>query len=382
MRVVLVSRFPREADAPRGGVETVTLALTRALCQLDDLDVHVVVLDRANRTSNQTSFGRATVHRLPGSRTPQILDVLGGPGRVRLHRHLVGLRPDIVHFHETYGYGAPSLPLPVVFTIHGFDHANIPAERRRAAWLRAPLWRAVEAWGLRRQRHVIAITPYVREHLQGRTSAEIYDIENPLDPTFFEVPRQTERGRVLFAGWITPRKNPLALVSAIGLLRDAGVHAVLRLAGEPSDVVYADKVRAAISRLELADRVEILGRVSPERIRAELGAAAAFVLPSLQENAPMAISEALAAGVPVIASNRCGMPHMIREGRTGFLVDPEDVRGIADRLVRVLTDDQLQQEMGTAARTYAYERFHPTAVAAKTRAVYERVIREHQKREA
>lgn len=382
MRAVLVSRFPRDADSPRGGVETVTLALTHALCQFDDLDVHVVAFDRATRTVSRTQLGRATVHRLPGSRTPQMLDVLGGPGRARLHRYLLGLRPDIVHFHETYGYGAPSLGLPVVFTIHGFDHANIPAERRTAGWLRAPLWKAVEAWGLRRQRHVIAITPYVREHLHGRTTATIYDIENPLDPAYFEIPRQTVPGRVLFAGWITPRKNPLALVTAIGLVRDAGVQAVLRLAGEPSDVAYAETVRTAISRLALADRVELLGRVSPERIRAELGAAAAFVLPSLQENAPMAISESLAAGVPVIASNLCGMPHMILEGRTGFLVDPKDVRGIADRLVRLLTDDRLQREMGAAAHAYALERFHPMAVAAKTRAVYEQVIREHQVRRA
>jgi glycosyltransferase involved in cell wall biosynthesis len=378
MKVILVSRLPRDTSAPRGGVESVTLALTRALCELDDLEVHVVALDPASRTLLRTQLGRATVHRLPGSRVPQMLDVLGGPGRARLHRYLLGLRPDIVHFHETYGYGGPSLGLPVVFTIHGFDHANIPAERRRAGWLRAPLWKAVEAWGLRRQRHVIAITPYVREHLDGRTTATIHDIENPLDPAYFEIPRKTVPGRVLFAGWITPRKNPLALVNAIGLVRDDGVEAALHLAGEPSDAAYAETVRAAISRLGLADRVELLGRVSPERIRSELSAAAAFVLPSLQENAPMAISEALAAGVPVIASNLCGMPHMIVEGRTGYLVDPQDVRGIADRLVRLLKDDRLQREMGEAAHASALERFHPKAVAAKTRAVYEQVIREHQ----
>ena len=139
----------------------------------------------------------------------------------------------------------------------------------------------------------------------------------------------------------------------------------MHLAGEPSDAAYAETVRAAISRLGLADRVELLGRVSPERIRSELSAAAAFVLPSLQENAPMAISEALAAGVPVIASNLCGMPHMIVEGRTGYLVDPQDVRGIADRLVRLLKDDRLQREMGEAAHAYALERFHPKAVAGK-----------------
>ena len=87
----------------------------------------------------------------------------------------------------------------------------------------------------------------------------------------------------------------------------------------------------------------------------------------------MAIAEAMAAGVPVIASNRCGMPYMVQEGQTGFLIDPESTDQIAERLACLLDSPRLCQQMGEAAREVAMGRFHPRAVAEKTRAVYRQV---------
>ena len=87
----------------------------------------------------------------------------------------------------------------------------------------------------------------------------------------------------------------------------------------------------------------------------------------------MAIAEAMAAGIPVIASNRCGMPYMIRKGQTGFLIDSESTEQIADRLAKLVGSPQLCQQMGQAGRRVAMERFHPHAVAQKTKAVYKRI---------
>ena len=87
----------------------------------------------------------------------------------------------------------------------------------------------------------------------------------------------------------------------------------------------------------------------------------------------MAIAEAMAAGIPVVASNRCGMPYMIQEGKTGFLIDPESSEQIARCLIQLLGAQQLRQQMGQAGRQMAMERFHPHAVALRTKAVYERI---------
>ncbi|MBU0718585.1 MAG: glycosyltransferase family 4 protein, partial [Planctomycetes bacterium] len=244
------------------------------------------------------------------------------------------------------------------------------------AWLRAPLWKRVERWGLARQKHIISITPYVRNLVEPLTDAHIYDIDNPIDPACFRIRRKEIPGRVFFAGWITPRKNPLGLIHAFAKVRNEGVDATLHLAGEESDPPYAESVRKAIDKYGLGDHVHMLGRVRTEDIRRELAAASVFVLPSRQENAPMAISESMAAGVPVIASNLCGMPFMVREGETGYLIDPDDHDMIAERIIRLLSDTGLRQQMGRQAAEDATRRFHPTSVASKTRAVYESVMAE------
>ncbi|MGE3181259.1 MAG: glycosyltransferase family 4 protein [Phycisphaerae bacterium] len=376
MKVAIFSRFPRNIDAPRGGVETVTVGLTRALSEMSDLEIHVVTLDKDARKIETESAGRATIHRLPGSKTPQMLDIIAGPGRARIRKYLTALKPDVAHFHETYGHGIAPLPMPIVFTIHGFDHANIPAEGRKGAWLRVPLWKMIESWGLRRQKYIISITQYVRDHIQNRTNATIFDIENPLQPSFFEIPRNTVPGRVFFAGWITPRKNPLTLVHAFKKLRDKGIAATLHLAGEAKDPPYAAVVKSAIAESGYASDIDLMGRISPADIRRELSEASVSVLPSLQENAPMAISEALAAGVPMIAANRCGMPYMVKEGVTGFLVEPHDADAIADRLATILSSPQTHEKMSQAAKKDAYDRFHPDSVAKKTRDAYAKIVAE------
>lgn len=378
MKVALFSRFPRNVDAPRGGVETVTVGLSRALSAMPDMDIHVVTLQKDSDKRETETVGNATIHRLPGTKTPQMVDVVAGPGKKRIREFLTELKPDIAHFHETYGHGIDPLPMPMVFTIHGFDHANIPAEGQKHQWLRVPLWKMIEGWGLRRQKYIISITQYVRDHIESRTTAKIFDIENPLQPAFFEIPRNTVAGRIFFAGWITPRKNPLTLVHAFQKLRERGVSASLHLAGELKDPPYGQQVKDAIASSGFADDIDLMGRISPDDIRRELSEASVSVLPSLQENAPMAISEALAAGVPMIAANRCGMPYMVNEGVTGYLVEPHDADTIADRLETILSDSAKHAAMSEAARKDAYERFHPDSVAKKTRAAYEQIIAENK----
>ncbi len=378
LRVAMFSRVPRRADSPRGGVESVTVALAQQLGATEGVDLHLVTLERGLSAAVVEPFGPATVHRLPGSRWPHVLDILVGPGHWRLRRYLRQLAPDVVHFQEYHGLTIGQLDVPHVYTLHGFDHANIPADGGRMAWLRAPLWRCVEAYGLARQRYMVSISPYVREEIEPLTPAWIFEIDNPLVPAFFDVKRAEVPGRVFFAGWISSRKNPLTLVKAFARIAPELPEAHLHIAGEAKnqDAAYAAALRQTIAAHGLGGRVTLLGRVSQDEIRRQLGQASVFVLPSLQENSPMAIAEAMAVGVPVISSNRCGMPYMIREGETGFLLDPEDVSALADRLAALLADAPRRRAMGQAAREDAVERFHPRAVADRTLEAYRTMLRE------
>ena len=317
--------------------------------------------------------GRATVHRLPGSCWPQIADVLIGPGKRRLIRYLKELRPDVVHTHETYGLGLGRLPMPHVFTVHGFDDQNLVADSARLASLRAPLWRAVQRYGLARQQSVISITPYVRKMIEPLTAAEIHDIDNPVDKQFFNTPREEESGRILCVGWINERKNTLGSVEAFAKVVEQGMDAVLVIAGAHNEQDYYGRVMSCVIDKGLTDRVKFLGYAGHDQLARELAKASVLLLPSRQENAPMAIAEAMAVGLPVIASNRCGMPFMVSEGQSGFLVEPDDRDQIADRLIRLLSNPLLRRQMGEEGRRIAMARFYPDAVARQTRAVYEKM---------
>lgn len=376
MRIALATWFPRDPATPRGGVEAVSVNLTRALAEIPGNEVHVVTFDAETSDPMCHVWAGATVHCLP--RPPgSLLDFAKSVGRRTLQEYLRGLSPDVVHAHDTFGIMTRGMKLPRVFTIHGFIHEDTRLQGGWKARLRSESWKLEELATWREQPHIVAISPYVRERLRGIARGVIHDIENPIDAECFAIDRNEEPGRVFSAAVICRRKNPRALVDAVARL-DPGTDVKLRLAGPVGEVDYGESLEASIRDRNLTRRVDLLGSLSGSAVREELARAAVFALTSLEEGAPMGIAEAMAAGVPILTSNRCGMPYMVRHGETGFLVDPNDVHDIVRSLERLLADPALRKRMGEMARTRALEGFHPVRVAMRTMAVYEMVIAGHR----
>jgi glycosyltransferase involved in cell wall biosynthesis len=373
----MVTAFPADPQAPRGGVEAVSVNLAHGLCALPDVQLHVVTIDPACTEAREERCNGMTVHRLPRTGRRVLLEALGS-GRRQVRRRLEDIRPDVVHAHDVYGLMVKGLDLARVFTIHGFIYGDTLVSGRGCAWLRAQLWKRIETAGWADQPHIISISPYVRERLGGIARGVIHDIENPIAEEFFRVRRSEEPGTIFSAAVISPRKNTLRLVEALHRLVQEGLDARLRLAGPVVDADYGRCVQQRIDELKLSGRVRLLGRLSSSQIRDELARACVFALVSLEENSPMGIEEAMAARVVVVTSNRCGMPYMVADGRSGFLVDPFDAADIAGRLGQVLRDGNLRRRLGERAAQAALERFHPRQVAGRTREVYERALRGHR----
>jgi glycosyltransferase involved in cell wall biosynthesis len=174
----------------------------------------------------------------------------------------------------------------------------------------------------------------------------------------------------LYVGGITRGKRLLDLVEAVARVRPLapGVH--LRVAGPASDREYAARVTARIRELGLGTSVELLGGLPAERLVEEYRRASLLVLPSGQETSPMVIGEAMAVGVPVVATRTGGLPYLVQEGRTGWLVGVGDVAALADRVAQVLLDDAARSATAAAAREVAGRRFDPLVVATRARRVY------------
>jgi glycosyltransferase involved in cell wall biosynthesis len=373
LRVAVVTSWPDDPRAPAGGVEAVSVNLVEALVPLEGLELHVVTTKRTYTSLARERWQEVYIHRLPWA-GGSVLRHAVGPGRRQMQQYFATIAPDLIHAHDTYGLMVQGLALPRVFTIHGFIHGDTLVSGTRLARLRSRLWHRIETAGWADQPHIVSISPYVRERLTGIAHGVIHDIENPVAEAFFDITSNEHPGTIFSAAAITPRKNTLALVEAVADLVAKGLAVQLRLAGAANDTGYLRRVRERIEQKGLAGHVTLLGAIGSEQVRQELSAAAIFALVSLEENSPMGIAEAMAAAVPVVTSNRCGMPYMVRDGESGFLVDPHDPRDIAWRLGQLLENEELRRSLGDKGQEIARDRFHPAAVAQRTYAVYRRAL--------
>jgi glycosyltransferase involved in cell wall biosynthesis len=368
-RVALATWFPRNPATPKGGVEAVSVNLAGALARQDGLEVHVVTLDAGVQQPEITLWQCITIHRLPRGGAP-LLRFATGAGRRLIQDYLRGLQPDVVHAHDTFGLMTQGLDLPRVFTIHGFIHEDTRYAGGLKARCRALLWKRAELATWAEQPHVVAISPYVRERLAGIARGVVHDIENPIAPEGFALVREEQAGVIFSAAVICERKNTLGLVQAFARVAPRHPGARLRLAGPITEPAYGEKIQACIRGAGLEESVVLLGSLPAPVVREELARASIFALVSFEEGAPMGIAEAMAAGLPILTSNRCGMPYMVRHGESGFLVDPRDPADITWHLDQLLSDATGCRRIGTQARAAAERLFHPDRVAERTLSVY------------
>jgi glycosyltransferase involved in cell wall biosynthesis len=174
---------------------------------------------------------------------------------------------------------------------------------------------------------------------------------------------------VLSVGALAPRKNLGTLLHAFAQLRQRGLPYCLVLVGpqQPRYSVLDHTVR----ELGLEDAVVFTGYVDDADLPAVYCGASVFVFPSLFEGFGLPPIEAMACGVPVVASNNSSLPEVV--GNAGLLVDPHDVDAIASAIQRVLTEDGLRSLLASKGLARA-ERFQPARIAAEMCSVYQHVL--------
>jgi L-malate glycosyltransferase len=94
----------------------------------------------------------------------------------------------------------------------------------------------------------------------------------------------------------------------------------------------------------------------------------------LEDNCPMVVLEAMAAGVPVIAANVGGVPDLVEDGVTGLLCDPTDPKSMAAAVYRFMEKSSLREAVAGAGQRMAQTRFHPTVIAGKHLEIYREVL--------
>jgi glycosyltransferase involved in cell wall biosynthesis len=372
LRVALVALYPAPGAKAPGGVRAVVQNLVRGLQTYDDLHIHVIHCHADIQASATVEDRNVKVDYIAMPRRRLVPNTLRSI--VRVERLLRQVQPDVVNTHAAhYTVAALRAGYPTVFTIHGVVHREAQVYKGtlfdRSRFL-LESW--CERYAIRHVRDVIAISPYVLQEYRSRSDARFHCIDNPLPFEFFAIPNLEEEGRLLYAGTIDERKNVIDLLRALVIVRQEMPHVRLRVAGRATSQVYYRKVQDFVATQGLESNVECLGLQDSAHLMQEYAHCMAVVLASRQETAPMAVIESMAAGKPVVATRVGGVPDLVEDGRSGFIVEPGDVAGFARCIVELLTDKDLRRRMGQRSRQLA-ERFRLETVAGKYRQLYYKV---------
>jgi glycosyltransferase involved in cell wall biosynthesis len=278
-------------------------------------------------------------------------------------------RPEILHANSSKAgilgrLAAAWTRVPVrVFTVHGWAfkaYTGLPSALYR--WtdrLMAPLTTVT----------ICVAESELRAGLAARTCRRDRSvlIPNAVDVKGASVAAlEGDPPRLVTVGRLASPKDPLAL---IGALADVGSPFRVLVVGDGPDRAG---VEAAARRLGLDAAVEFAGE--RRDVAALLAGADVFVLASRSEGAPLSILEAMAAGLPVVASNVGGVGELVVDGETGLLVPPRDPAALTEALERLLADPALRRRLGAAGRRRALERFDLEAFRRAHVELYEREL--------
>jgi glycosyltransferase involved in cell wall biosynthesis len=247
--------------------------------------------------------------------------------------------------------------------------------------------RRYETQLMNRSDALIAVSRYTvgeLTELYGIEEEKIHVIYNGVDINKFK-PRpdraklrrefglEEEKKVVLFVGRLYHRKGLETLL-----------HSIPPVLQEFSDVKFAisgtgfkkkeQSLRDLAKELDIEDTVTFLGYVPDEKLPELYSASDIFVLPAIYENFPFAILEAQATGLPVISTKVGGIPEFLADNKNGFLIDPGDPKQLTQRVLTLLHDPKLAEEMGMRGRKLIEEKFAWRLITGQVIDLYHKLL--------
>ncbi|MGY1812678.1 glycosyltransferase family 4 protein [Blastococcus sp. SYSU D00820] len=363
---------------PIGGMQNHTATLTRCL----DAQGHrqTVVTSRLAARAGTARLGHAAmVHRtgLPLPRLRQLWALAALPAVLRRPASPV----DVVHAHQ--GEDLATLPLgrlaarrhgcPLVVTLHCSVGHTLTGRSVRTRLLRA-LGGWIERSAVRRADAVVVLTDRAAAAVRadGVPAGRVTTIPSGFDPALF-APGGADlfpglgRPRIGYVGRLAPQKRADLLVEAFGRMRE---EAQLVVVGDgPDRALVGQRIAESPAR----ERITATGFVEHSAVPAVLGSLDVLVLPSAYEEMGSVLTEAMAAGLPAVASAVGGIPEVVADGGTGLLVPPGDVGALAAALDRLVADPALRERLARGARERARGYAWPH-LAARVADVYARAL--------
>lgn len=377
-----------------GGLGRHVHALTRNLAAQGH-EVHVVTRDHPDAPVEETVDG---IHVVRVTEAPPVMTfdtelvqwVLAFNNRVQSAATRLMLDHDIevIHAHDwLVAYAAAGIKdafgVPLVATVHATEYG------RHQGWLPGrmnKLIHQVEWWLTYEARRVITCSHYMSEQVNDIFQLPLEKVDvvpNAVEVADFTVdPTEVAEFRaqftpngeqmVLFAGRLEYEKGVQTVLQALEKVEAAAGPVVFAIAGVGT---YSDELRKMVDELGITDRVRFTGFLEDHDLRLHYAAADVAVAPSIYEPFGLVAVEAMACGTPVVVGDTGGLREIV-DGGHGLVFPPQDADELAARLVEVLSDASLAEQLVRKGTARASSSFHWDAVASRTVEVYEQAIRE------
>ncbi|HUT04560.1 MAG TPA: glycosyltransferase family 4 protein [bacterium] len=275
---------------------------------------------------------------------------------------------------------------PFLLSLRGGSYTRVRfSPERTTSWERA--------WAQARNREMARRSPFIycpskalaqaAEAEFGLPSESISVIPNPVDvelwtPGSAGSPRDNT-ARILFVGRFSPEKGLDTLLDAIPLVLHEVRHGLwfTFVGANPSHAcsqACCCRIRSLFNDLGVPDRLDLRMSLRREELLGVYRAASVCVVPSLWETCSNVILEAMACGVPVVATRAGGTPEIIEHGRTGWLVEPGNPKQLAEAIIHVLKNAQEAREVAMRGREHVLREYTVDKIARQTLAFYEECI--------
>ena len=369
-RIAILSNYPSDHRTFSGGVETATAGLLEGLeAYQNEFEFHVICFSRSIEKNISEQYKGFQFHFLKIPNAPLLrprypFNVLNA------YLKMGQINPDLVHCQDNMMLGLASVlrGFTRVFTVHGVKRHEA---FKRTGW---QFWSClfdavVESYVHKKFDNFICISEYTNKILGDNKSR--FSVPNPVRSVFFQSNHSTElhKKHILFVGVIAPLKRPADLLSAHADLQKEFPDIRTLFCGGIEDKGYFTQMKKEILSNKIRG-VKFIEHIGQEKLADLLKDAIALVLPSAQENAPMVIAEAMASGVPVVASCVGGVPEMLKNDETGLLFNAGDVGALTNHLKNLLKNGFMRDRLGKSARSFAEENYSPERVAEKAVTVY------------
>ena len=302
---------------------------------------------------------------------------------VRMHEVVRSAKLELLHCHYAIPHATSAWiaremlqqkgeDIRLVTTLHGTDITIVGQD---------PSFHAITKFSIEKSDRLTAVSRYLHDETFeafGCTACQVQVITNFIDPTVYDRARYTGEQRATFDGGrkvlmhvsnFRPVKRVVDVVRVFARV-DREIPSVLVMVGDGPDRVKAEE---EARRLGVERSVFFLGRI--DVVAPLLAGADLFLLPSESESFGLSALEALASGVPVVASRTGGLPEVVQDGETGFLCPVGDVAGMAAAALDVLRDGDRWARMSAAAAADARERFSRDDIVAQYEQLYESAMR-------